>query len=108
MSWKVNYSPLPQEHTSPPPLGHKERDVARGTSMKGQTLPGAPEIGIPPSPAEASDLRDPHHRPRPDGAGETSRMERLLNKCRIRNQLLRECMAECLGIYVLIVSSLCL
>uniref|UniRef100_A0A665WZV1 Aquaporin 10b n=2 Tax=Echeneis naucrates TaxID=173247 RepID=A0A665WZV1_ECHNA len=29
-------------------------------------------------------------------------MERLLNKCRIRNQLVRECMAECLGVYVLI------
>ncbi|KAJ4928505.1 hypothetical protein JOQ06_016297 [Pogonophryne albipinna] len=29
-------------------------------------------------------------------------MERLLRKCHIRNQLVRECMAECLGVYVLI------
>uniref|UniRef100_A0A3Q4HTM4 Aquaporin 10b n=1 Tax=Neolamprologus brichardi TaxID=32507 RepID=A0A3Q4HTM4_NEOBR len=27
---------------------------------------------------------------------------RLLKKCQIRNQLIRECMAECLGVYVLI------
>lgn len=33
-------------------------------------------------------------------------MERLLKKCQIRNQLVRECMAECLGVYVLIVSIL--
>ncbi|KAM7384424.1 hypothetical protein PAMA_011667 [Pampus argenteus] len=38
----------------------------------------------------------------PDGAEETSTMEKLLRKCQIRNQLLRECMAECLGVYVLI------
>ncbi|KAM8841101.1 aquaporin-10b [Spinachia spinachia] len=29
-------------------------------------------------------------------------MERLLKKCQIRSQLVRECMAECLGVYVLI------
>ncbi|XP_017278570.1 aquaporin-10b [Kryptolebias marmoratus] len=29
-------------------------------------------------------------------------MERLLRKCRIQNRLVRECMAECLGAYVLI------
>lgn len=39
-----------------------------------------------------------------DGAQGTSRMERLLNKCQIKNQLLRECLAEFLGVYVLIVS----
>nr|XP_040045086.1 aquaporin-10b [Gasterosteus aculeatus aculeatus] len=33
---------------------------------------------------------------------ETCGMERLLRKCRIRSQLVRECMAECLGVYVLI------
>lgn len=32
-------------------------------------------------------------------------MEALLRKCRIRNQLLRECLAEFLGVYVLIVSN---
>ncbi|XP_013878909.1 aquaporin-10b [Austrofundulus limnaeus] len=29
-------------------------------------------------------------------------MERLLRRCRIKNRLVRECMAECLGVYVLI------
>lgn len=32
------------------------------------------------------------------------RMERLLRRCRIKTRLVRECMAECLGVYVLIVS----
>lgn len=31
-------------------------------------------------------------------------MDRLLKNCRIKNQLLRECLAEFLGVYVLIVS----
>lgn len=46
------------------------------------------------------------------GAGQASRkcrldgsgMERLLRKCQIRSQLVRECLAECLGVYLLIVS----
>ncbi|CAL8295075.1 unnamed protein product [Merluccius merluccius] len=29
-------------------------------------------------------------------------MERLLRRCRVRNQLVRECMAECLGVYIMI------
>ncbi|KAJ3608804.1 hypothetical protein NHX12_023334 [Muraenolepis orangiensis] len=29
-------------------------------------------------------------------------METLLRRCRVQNQLLRECMAECLGVYVMI------
>ncbi|KAM3858159.1 aquaporin-10b [Diretmus argenteus] len=29
-------------------------------------------------------------------------MERVLKKCRIRTQLVRECMAECLGVYIMI------
>ncbi|CAL8298134.1 unnamed protein product [Lota lota] len=29
-------------------------------------------------------------------------MERLLRKCRVQNQLARECMAECLGVYIMI------
>ncbi|KAM9824272.1 aquaporin-10b [Neosynchiropus ocellatus] len=29
-------------------------------------------------------------------------MERLLSKCRIKSQLVRECLAECLGVYILI------
>lgn len=31
-------------------------------------------------------------------------MEAVLRKIRIQNQLVRECLAECLGVYVLIVS----
>uniref|UniRef100_A0A8C6SF34 Aquaporin 10b n=1 Tax=Neogobius melanostomus TaxID=47308 RepID=A0A8C6SF34_9GOBI len=30
------------------------------------------------------------------------KMERILRKCRIQNQLVRECLAECLGVYILI------
>uniref|UniRef100_A0A3B3U0Z5 Aquaporin 10b n=1 Tax=Poecilia latipinna TaxID=48699 RepID=A0A3B3U0Z5_9TELE len=30
------------------------------------------------------------------------KMERLLRRCRIRNSLVRECLAECLGVYILI------
>ncbi|XP_058474741.1 aquaporin-10b [Solea solea] len=37
-----------------------------------------------------------------DSTKERSGMERLLRKCNIKNQLVRECMAECLGIYILI------
>ncbi|XP_039675502.1 aquaporin-10b isoform X2 [Perca fluviatilis] len=71
--------------------------------MKGQTLlsqadsevlcgSDPPDDRVPPLKAHL----------RPDGAEETSGMERLLRKCQIRNQLVRECMAECLGVYVLI------
>lgn len=35
---------------------------------------------------------------------EPSVMERLLKKCQLKNQLCRECLAEVLGVYVLIVS----
>ncbi|KAJ0003419.1 hypothetical protein NQD34_008517, partial [Periophthalmus magnuspinnatus] len=30
------------------------------------------------------------------------KMERILRKCQIRNRLVRECLAECLGVYILI------
>lgn len=67
--------------------------------MKGQTLP----LG-----SERLDLGVPAHKTQlwPDGADGTTTlgMETLLRKCRLRSQLVRECMAECLGVYVLIVS----
>lgn len=106
MSYKVNYSPLLCAHTPPPPRPcHKVCDVAYSPGMKGQTLlgetdsavlcgSGPPDDGVPPLKADQW----------PDGAEETSGMERLLRKCQIRNQLVRECLAECLGVYVLIVS----
>lgn len=73
--------------------------------MKGQTLlsqaHGAVSCGSDPPDDSVPALRAHLWT---DGAEETSGMERLLRKCRIRNQLVRECMAECLGVYVLIVS----
>lgn len=35
---------------------------------------------------------------------ESSGMERILRKIQIRSQLVRECLAECLGVYIMIVS----
>lgn len=88
MSYKVSYSPLLRAHTPPPQPCHKVCDVAHSSSMKGQTLLSK----------EVPRGSDP-----PDDS-ETSGMERLLGKCKIKNQLVRECMAECLGVYMLIVS----
>ncbi|XP_070778446.1 aquaporin-10b [Enoplosus armatus] len=103
MSYKVNYSPLMRAHTPPPQPCHKVCDVGYGPSMKGQTLlskadsavlcgSDPPDDSVPPLKAHLW----------PDCAEETSGMERLLRKCQIRSQLVRECMAECLGVYVLI------
>lgn len=99
-----NYSPLPRAHTLP---SHKVCDVAYSSSMKGQTLLSQADSAVlcgsdPPEdrvPALKAHLW-------PDAAEESSGMERLLRKCQIRNQLVRECLAECLGVYVLIVSIL--
>lgn len=98
MSYKVNYSPLLRANTPAPQPCHKVRDVANSSSMKGQTLLGQTDGGA------VFCGSGPHLWP--DGAEETPAMERLLRKCRIRNRLVRECMAECLGVYVLIVSIL--
>ncbi|XP_076610549.1 aquaporin-10b [Chaetodon auriga] len=104
MSYTVNYSPLLHAHTPRPPQPcHKVCDVAYSSSMKGQTLlsktdsavlcgSDQPDDGVPPLKAHLW----------PDGAEESAGMERLLRKCQIRNQLVRECLAECLGVYVLI------
>ncbi|AWP21524.1 Aquaporin [Scophthalmus maximus] len=94
MSYKVNYSPLLRANTPAPQPCHKVRDVANSSSMKGQTLLGQTDGGA------VFCGSGPHLWP--DGAEETPAMERLLRKCRIRNRLVRECMAECLGVYVLI------
>lgn len=108
MSYKVNYSPLLCARTPPPQPCHKKCDVAHSSTMKGQTLHCKADSAVlcgsdPPDdsvPALKAHLW-------PDGAEETLGMERLLRKCRIRSQLVRECMAECLGVYVLIVSISC-
>ncbi|XP_040910125.1 aquaporin-10b [Toxotes jaculatrix] len=103
MSYKVNYSPLLHAHTPPPQPCHKVCDVAYSSSMKGQTLPsqadGAVLCGSDPPDDSVPALKSHLW---PDGAEGTSGMERLLKKCQIRNQLVRECMAECLGVYILI------
>ncbi|KAI4817598.1 hypothetical protein KUCAC02_010983 [Chaenocephalus aceratus] len=68
--------------------------------MKGQTVLSQADravlCGAPPPAASGPALKDQLW---PE---ESSGMERLLRKCHIRNQLVRECMAECLGVYVLI------
>ncbi|XP_074469492.1 aquaporin-10b [Sebastes fasciatus] len=106
MSYKVNYSPLLLRAHTPPRTqpGHKVCDVAYGSSMKGQTLlsqaDSAVLCGSDPPDDSSPALKKAHLWPH--GAEQTSGMERLLKKCQIRNQLVRECMAECLGVYVLI------
>ncbi|TKS88328.1 Aquaporin-10 [Collichthys lucidus] len=71
--------------------------------MKGQTLPSksgsAVLCGSDPQDDGVPALKAHSW---PDGVDESSVMERLLRKCQIRNQLVRECLAECLGVYVLI------
>ncbi|XP_071759166.1 aquaporin-10b [Centroberyx gerrardi] len=103
MSHKASYSPLMRADTPPPEPCHKACDVAHNSSMKGQSLLSQAESGElpgsdPPDEAGAG-LKAAFW---PDGAKESSGMERLLRKCHIRNQLVRECMAECLGVYVMI------
>ncbi|XP_034456105.1 aquaporin-10b [Hippoglossus hippoglossus] len=100
MSYKVSYSPLLRA----PRLSHKACDAAGGSSMKGQTLLGQTHGGAVLCGSGAPDASDTALTDHlwPDGAEETPGMERLLRKCQIRNQLVRECMAECLGVYVLI------
>ncbi|XP_068567252.1 aquaporin-10b [Cebidichthys violaceus] len=103
MSYKVSYSPPLRARTPPPQLCHKVCGVACSPSVKGQTLLTQAECAVlcgsdPPGdevPALKAHLWL-------DGAEKHSGMERLLRKCQIRNQLVRECMAECLGVYVLI------
>lgn len=105
MSYKVNYSPLLRANTPPAQPCHKVCDVAYSSSVKGQTLLSQADSAVlcrSDPPDDSVPTLKAH--PWPDGAEETSGMERLLKKCRIRNQLFRECMAECLGVYVLIVS----
>lgn len=80
MSTRSSCSPFPAADPLQP--SRKARDVARSADMKRDAVE-PPDVG-----ARA-----------PPGM-----MERLLNKCRIQNQLLRECLAEFLGVYVLIVS----
>lgn len=78
--------------------------------MKGQTLLSQPEIvvgalaGLDVSVVATAAVKDPRWLytqglERPSGV-----MERLLRKCRVQSLLLRECMAECLGVYIMIVS----
>lgn len=106
MSFRVNLSPLLCARVPPGPQpGNKVRDVAFSPGMKGRTLLGetnsaalrgsdTPDISVLPLKAQ----------PWSDSVEGSPGMERLLRKCQIRNQLLRECLAECLGVYVLIVS----
>lgn len=95
MSDTFNCSPFPAADTLQP--YHKACDVTRSNDIKSRAaLSGAvPCRSHPPDVSVQAPL---------DGAEESSMMERLLSKCQIKNQLLRECLAELLGVYVLIVS----
>jgi hypothetical protein len=77
--------------------------------MKRQALPRQPEsvVALPGSDVSfraPSAVKDPHWPYAEDLAESSGMMERLLRKCRVQNQLVRECLAECLGVYILIVS----
>lgn len=106
MSYKVKYPPLLPVHTPLPQLCHKVCDVVYTSSMKGQTLLSRTDYEpLCGSPHDSDPSLKDH--PLLQGVEETIGMERLLKKCKIKNQLMRECMAECLGVYVLIVSIIC-
>lgn len=95
MSNRLDWSPLPALQPY-----HKVCDVTYNPDIKSEAVEAAlcrtepPDVSIRPSDAP----------PRLDGAEKTAVMEGLLKNCRIKNQLLRECLAEFLGVYVLIVS----
>lgn len=84
---------------------HKARDVTRSPDIKGRAAPGKADCAAlgRPGPPRVS-VRPPRPPPSPPRLDDTPTMERLLKKCRIENRLLRECLAEFLGVYVLIVS----
>lgn len=89
MSHRLDWSRLPVPQPS-----HKVCDVTCNPRHKKRSGPrGAepPDVSIRPPDA-------------PPAAEETAAMDGLLQNCRIKNQLLRECLAEFLGVYVLIVS----
>ncbi|CAJ1083344.1 aquaporin-10b [Xyrichtys novacula] len=105
MSYNAKYSPLRRSHRlTPPEPSHKECDAVISSSMKGQTLlrktdsavlfrsDDPPDDGTPALKAQAW----------PQRAEEMAGVEQLLRKCQIKNKLVRECLAECLGVYVLI------
>ncbi|KAM6899988.1 aquaporin-10b [Xenentodon cancila] len=100
MSSKASYSPL---LSASPQTCHKLCDVAFPSSVKGQILLGEADGAkqCKSGPPDYSTRSVKAHLG-PDGAEDSSVMERLLQKCQIRSQLVRECMAECLGVYVII------
>lgn len=87
MCTRVNRSAFPAADALTNPLQphHKTSDVTRSPDIKrNAALSKADAVQAP--------------------LEETLMMDRLLHRCQIRNQLLRECLAELLGIYVLMVS----
>lgn len=89
-----------------PQSGHKVCDAADCSSMKEHTVfvqaEGALHYRSPPPVGRgAKHLTTEQWTEQEEGR---SVMDRLLRKCRIRNQLLRQCLAEGLGVYVMMVS----
>ncbi|MEQ2199222.1 hypothetical protein XENOCAPTIV_027870, partial [Xenoophorus captivus] len=94
MSCKINFSPLLRKT---PQRCSKLCDVTLKSSMGGQTVLSEAE-GAELCTSETSlysSLSLKAHQ-RPGG------MDKLLRRCRIRTPIIRECLAECLGVYVLI------
>lgn len=93
MSDRFHRSAFPAADTLQP--YHKVSDVSRSPDIKRHAVLSKADGAGPPDVSVQAPV---------DGAEETSMMERLLHHCQITNQLLRECLAEFLGVYVLIVS----
>ncbi|KAM3596298.1 uncharacterized protein V6R79_011913 [Siganus canaliculatus] len=98
-----NCSPLLRAHTALPGPCSKVCDVEYNSSMKGQTLLRGTDRAAPPGSEPLDDNVPLKTDLRPDRAEEPSRMEKTLRRCRIRNKLIRECLAECLGVYVFMI-----
>lgn len=95
-----NCPPFLAPHTLALQPYHKVCDVTCSTDIKSKADRGAPCRSDPPDVS----VRASEPPPWLDCAEETAMMEGLLKNCRIKNRLLRECLAELLGVYVLIVS----
>ncbi|XP_056154928.1 aquaporin-10b [Lampris incognitus] len=106
MPSKGSYSPLLCTDTPPPQPFHKVCDVVHNSGMKGQPLfrQSVSEALMPGSEVPdgcVTGVKAPFWL-NSNSPEDLSGMEKVLRKFQIRNQILRECMAECLGVYIMI------